>query len=398
MKYLSVSPVVPYDKIGHAGGKTYNYYQKQLAKERSIEQNIFCFSKKSDLIRCDLDFYGIKHTVALTSGSMCSNIQHLMFNVLDKIFGRLSFYSGYKKHKIMVYLKYLNLQGNFPDVIQLEWTEFVLFASAICRKYKNIKLIASEHDVSFQGAERRYLQAKGWKRKILKRKYEQLKHRELDALKLCHIVMPQSEKDKRLLVQNGIPEQKIFVLTPYYHNMSYIKREELNHDILFWGAMYRKENYEAALWFIEKVMPLLKDTDVRFVVAGNRPPKVLLDQANDRILVTGFVKDESDLFSHSMCFVSPLLLGAGIKVKVLEALSAGIPVLTNEIGIEGIPATKTIHYYHCNTAEEYAEKIISLIDNREEQERVAKEARGFVNSRFNLSEAAEDFKEMVLGL
>ena len=63
MKYLSVSPVVPYDKIGHAGGKTYNYYQKQLAKERSIEQNIFCFSKKSDLIRCDLDFYGINKSI-----------------------------------------------------------------------------------------------------------------------------------------------------------------------------------------------------------------------------------------------------------------------------------------------------------------------------------------------
>ena len=70
------------------------------------------------------------------------------------------------------------------------------------------------------------------------------------------------------------------MLTPYYHDMRNIKREKINHDILFWGAMYRAENYDAAIWFIDNVMPLLEDTDIRFIVAGNRPPEILKSRKN----------------------------------------------------------------------------------------------------------------------
>ena len=58
-----------------------------------------------------------------------------------------------------------------------------------------------------------------------------------------------------------------------------------------------------------------------------------------------------------MCLVAPLVLGAGIKVKILEALSSGIPVITNDIGIEGIPAQSGCEYIHCIKPEEYAKAI-----------------------------------------
>ena len=395
---LYISDCVPYDGIRHAGGKTLNYYVTSLVGDKNINIKIVGISNETEWKELTKK-PSIDYRPVISKGSLTKNIIRCAMDCFGIFTFRKRYdQSYYKIYHVLRGLKVLRQENYTPDVIILEWTKMVLLAQDVHNFFPKARLIASEHDVSFQGAERRYLRAKGWQRKRLKQKYEQLKRRELKALDFCNVVMPQSEKDKNLLVQNGIPEQKIFVLTPYYHNMDYIKRDELNHDVLFWGAMYRKENYQAALWFIEKVMPLLKDTDVRFVVAGNRPPKVLLDQANDRVLVTGFVKDESDLFSHSMCFVSPLLLGAGIKVKVLEALSAGIPVLTNEIGIEGIPATKSIDYYHCSTAEEYAETIIGLIDNHKEQARIAKEARKFMNGKFNLNEAAKDYKKMVLNV
>ena len=158
------------------------------------------------------------------------------------------------------------------------------------------RLIASEHDVSFLGAQRKQQRAKGFKQLLLKRDCRLLKKEELEALHYCSIVMPQNEKDKMLLVEHGIKAECIFVLTPFYHNMEYIVRSDVNYDILFWGAMYREENYQAALWFIRQVMPLLADTNIRFVVAGNRPPQELIDCQSERIIITGLVEDETSYF------------------------------------------------------------------------------------------------------
>jgi len=178
--------------------------------------------------------------------------------------------------------------------------------------------------------------------------------------------------------------------------MRNIKREKINHDILFWGAMYRAENYDAAIWFIDNVMPLLEDTDIRFIVAGNRPPEILKSRKNDRIIITGFVEDETPYFSNSLCFVSPLLTGAGIKVKIIEALSARIPVLTNSIGIEGIPAVDGESYYFCDTAEDYNKIIRNLLkhdcfDITDGQEKLLKKY-------FDLNSSFESYANMIKSL
>jgi len=130
------------------------------------------------------------------------------------------------------------------------------------------------------------------------------------------------------------------------------------------GAMGRIENGLTAIWYIEKVMPELSDTNVRFIIAGSHPSEKLRSYANERVVVTGFVDSIDEYFEKSLYFVAPLVLGAGIKVKVLEALSSGIPVLTNEIGIEGIPAQNKKHYLFCKQPEDYAEAIHKILDGQ----------------------------------
>ena len=73
----------------------------------------------------------------------------------------------------------------------------------------------------------------------------------------------------------------------------------------------------------------------------------------------------------------------GIKTKIQESMSAGVPVLTNEIGIEGIPARNGYEYFHCNTAEDYRNVILSLSSDIKKAEEVGKAAQLFIRNNFS---------------
>lgn len=164
-----------------------------------------------------------------------------------------------------------------------------------------------------------------------------------------------------------------------------------NRDIIFFGAMSRPENYLSAIWFIKNVMPLMDDLDVRFVVVGSNPPEELRRFQSKRVVITGFVKDIIPYFETSMCFVAPLVLGAGIKVKILESLSSGIPVLTNNIGIEGIHAERETVYFHCDDAQDYNTVIRKLCSRQIDTGSVAAKSKEFIKQYFNIEKSLDNY-------
>ena len=292
--------------------------------------------------------------------------------------------SNYCANEIINTLVNWKVEGFLPDCIILEWTNTVVLASRIHKIFPDAKLIASEHDVTFVGYKRKAKYFKGIKKILWKHKYLYEKKTELNALRECDLILPHNAENKEVLIKCGVNEEKIQWLVPYYSNMSGCARKSNNRDILFFGAMSRPENYLSAIWFIENVMPLLNDLDVRFVIVGSKPPEELKRFKSDRIVITGFVNDTLPYFESSMCLVAPLVLGAGIKVKILEAMSSGIPVLTNDIGIEGIPAENGSTYFHCNDAETYNKIIRQLYSGEIDTETVSIKSREFMKQLFDV--------------
>lgn len=379
MKIVWISPYAPYDTVMHAGGKNHNFFVKYMSRKKDYNIKVLTICDKEEEDKLDLDQYGIMNSVVVRKAGIIKlcNIESDL-NPFHKFGGLVSNQREYLLKQLVISNRFEIEQA---DTIILQWTESLILLPFIEKnRKKGCKIIAIEEDVTFLRYFRRY-QAKKWiQRWALKKKYQKEKREELAYLQRCNLICCLNSKDKDLLIDNGINENKIIVIPPYFDDYSNINSSNDGYDIIFYGFMQRKENESAVVWFIENVLPLL-DTRYRFIVLGGKPSEQIKNKACDRIIVTGYIKDISPYLESSLCMVVPLLLGAGIKVKILEALSAGKIVLTNDIGVEGISLTNRENYFHCNTPQEYAAVITEIHENKELADYVSKNAKKFINEK-----------------
>lgn len=388
-KILWVSHYVPYDNVPHAGGQIHNYYLKKLQAQNTYDIRLVSFFKKDELQKIDLDRYEIKNKLICLKKDFWGITRRLSkYNPFNSY---ANFTSFFVKYSVLRALKEYKEEGFLPDIIILQWTQIVLFLPEIKLLFPKSKIISIEEDVSFQKYERKRNAAQGTiQERKWQRRYEKLKSIEVDSLTKSDLVIVNNEKDAKLLLQNKELEH-IWCWCPYFQTMIDAERLKPNKDILFYGAMNREENWKSAIWFIENVFRNILDEEVRFVIVGNRPPQELKKYESDRIKVLGFVEDVTPIFQKSLCLVAPLVMGAGVKIKVIEGLSAGIPVLTNKIGIEGIPAENEKEYFHCETPNNYLEAINRLIDNRKLQTIISKNAKDFILQKYDYEKSAMAF-------
>lgn len=392
---LWISPYAPYDTVGHGGGKTHNFYVKRM-QAMGFDVTLLTLCCEQELKMLDLDQYRIKHLVEVLDGS-----DYKLYRIRNG-FSLLNPFQKYcrillpsQRDKIMKMVKEFYVSRQKPDVVILQWTMVVLLLPQIRQYFPDSKYVAIEEDVTYLSFERKYKNAKLNKpyRKYL---YNKMKRMELETLSEVDLAVVYNKKDAKLLENDGFDMDKLFVAAPYYDDFMNVQRKAVpGKDVIFWGFMKRTENEQSALWFIEKVMPLLKDTGVRFIVVGSGPSARLKRRQNKRIKIAGFVKDVSEYFAGGLCLAAPLQMGAGIKIKILEAFSAGIPVLTNSIGIEGIPARNGKEYLHCETPEEYAAEIHRLLADREAADELSRNARRFMQKNFDYYKKADELADII---
>lgn len=386
---LYIAYFAPYDTVDHAGGKVCNFYVKKFQKQEEYRMTLLTMCYQREMAGLDLDEYGIDHRlVVLDKTKMQGCVRKAVsafsyFNPWDPYSGVLLNYERYRLKKM---IKKYAKENERPDLIILQWTQIILLMPFIRNLYPNIPIVAIEEDVFFLNFYRKTeLATTHWRKKIADFQYRNLYQKELAALNEAQMIVTNNPKDAVLLEKNSVERNRVFVSSVYFENYDKIYRNSNQRDILFYGAMYREENHMSAMWFIKKVMPLLPE-EFRFVVVGSRPNKELLEQQNERIRVLGFVENIEPFFAECICLAAPLLLGAGIKVKILEAMSAGVPVLTNEIGIEGIGAEAGREYFHCQKEKEYADTIKWIAAHKEEAEKIAYRGKDYVRDNFNLEE------------
>lgn len=399
MRILWISMCAPYSGVPHAGGQTLEYYLRNFAKQTEYEITLIAKLRSGEEKHLEDMGNGVR-LIPIQNSTGLRRFWDLAISVPRKLnpfspYGNTLLQSVY--NEITRELKKLKNAGYAPDVIVLEWGQMVLFVNQVKDIFPNAKIVASEHDVMFLGLQRTAQKANGIQKYYAAMQYRNILRRELKALGRCDLIVAHNGKDKRLLLDHGVPPEKLHTIAPYYHKIE-LTRSPNRRDILFFGDMRRPENYLSAIWFIENVMPLLKDRDVRFVVLGGSPDEKLKRYSADNVVITGFVEDVVPYFSFCCCMVAPLLLGAGIKVKLLEAMYAGLPILTNDVGIEGIPAEDGKDYLHCESAPEYARQITSLLDAEVDAAALSRNAKHCIEKAFNLEKSLGDYMDRIATL
>jgi GT2 family glycosyltransferase/glycosyltransferase involved in cell wall biosynthesis len=163
-----------------------------------------------------------------------------------------------------------------------------------------------------------------------------MKTRELSLISEVDCTITHSGVERDILARE-VPEAKVAVwpLMSAFHGTG--RGFDQRRDICFLGGYGHPPNIDAVLWFLRDIFPLITAElpQLRFIVAGAHPPEEITALASDQVIVTGKVPDLRDLFDPCRVFVCPLRVGAGVKGKIVSALSYGIPIVATSIGVEG---------------------------------------------------------------
>ena len=225
------------------------------------------------------------------------------------------------------------------DVVQLEYTVLGQYAG----RFQRIPCILFEHDIYFQSIARRlpfmassverwkarweYLRALRWELRMLPL---------LDRIQVC-------SRENADYLTSFLPELAGKIDDGYRAGIDTARytfhtepREPFT--LLFLGSFRHTPNQEALAWFLDEVFPLIRSDEpcARLILVGSEMPAPELLKPRQGVEWIGFVDDIREPLARYCLFVCPILSGSGVRVKLLEAFAAGIPVVSTRLGAEGL--------------------------------------------------------------
>lgn len=225
-----------------------------------------------------------------------------------------------------------------------------------------------------------------------------LRRYEINMLNEFDLCITVSERDRYVFQKWSshrnmeIEEIPIGIDTAEYKPIEDEKKD--GKTISFCGACSYEPNVDAILYFYKEILPIIKYEipDVTFQVIGSNPPTEILNLASeDNITVTGYVDDVKTYLLKSSVFAAPLRMGGGSKVKIIQAMGSGLPVVTTPEGARGIHATPGKDLLVADNSRGFAQHVISLLQNEDLRTSISKSARECIVARYDMDVVAGNY-------
>ena len=211
------------------------------------------------------------------------------------------------------------------------------------------------------------------------------------------IAVSESQKESVLAY---MPDINIVVI-PHGINTDYFRAVYKEQDfptLLTSGGMRRLLNVREVLWFYNEVYPLIKEKipDVKLYIVGRSPTKEILRlSADESVLVTGYVKDLRPYFSRAWVVVAPLTNNFGVKVRVLQAMAMGKPVVSTSMVTSGINVSAGENIILADDPRDFAERVIELLNNEELRNRIGANARKLMEEEHSWERLTDELNKVL---
>ena len=228
--------------------------------------------------------------------------------------------------------------------------------------------------------------------------YRKFRREEIDAWSHATCCIATSALDARVIerhINRAVP------VIPNGVDLEYFRRAALGEatpaQIVFVGAMRYRPNAEGAIFFVERVFPLIRQEipEATFAIVGADPPASVRElERVPGVTVTGTVADVRPWLSVSQIVVVPLLTGGGTRLKILEAFASGRPVVSTHAGAEGIEVRDNAELLIADDPSAFARAVIQLANREELRSRLTDAAYDLVRQRYQWSSITTELRSV----
>jgi glycosyltransferase involved in cell wall biosynthesis len=165
--------------------------------------------------------------------------------------------------------------------------------------------------------------------------------------------------------------------------------------LLFVGSLDYSANVDAVKHMLREVLPRMKRTDATVQLVGSHPRRPVFREAKaaaGKVEVAGHVEDVRPYFQGCRAFVVPLRFGGGTRLKILEALAQGVPVVSTSVGCEGLDLSPGRDLLVADHPDEFAAYVDRLLEDDELCRELGQHGRATVEAHYDWSRIADEFE------
>jgi glycosyltransferase involved in cell wall biosynthesis len=300
---------------------------------------------------------------------------------------------NYTSQKVIEALDLILREQSF-DVIQIESMHLIAYAQHIRKVAPRARLILDWHNIESEILAR-YAENDGNRLRAVyaKRTSKLSRGVEDELLRLCHAHTVCSEREREALL-GRVPGTRIEVVGNGVDCNFFAQDVGAagdRRDVLFMGRMDYHANIDAAQYFVRTTWPLIhaRRPELRLLIVGANPPEAVRALASDNVVVTGTVDDVRPYYHSALASVVPLRVGGGTRLKVLEAMAAGTPVISTALGAEGLAVTHGKDILIADTSEAMSDAVVALKAGSPQWQELVVKARQLVQARYDWSVVGE---------
>lgn len=390
MKILFISPLLPYPYADHASAFTTYKTIRHLSQRHDISSISFIRSEKErEHTRHLIDHCSRVETVLLPQNSFRK------FWVRTKLLTLKPIAISHGSCREMRDKIHSMVKREKFDIVQIEFSTMGQYISEVLDSATILNL----HDLMFVKA-KKYVENLRVSRKKLEWFIDSFISRPYES-RLCakfDRVLAISQKIKEILLDYN-PALSVSVI-PTGVDIPKIKKSHTlgnGSNLIFMGAMWRPENIDAILYFQRSVLKLIRKVipAVSLTIVGGSPSEEVRRLALDPgIKVTGYVEDLLPYYLKSDVSIAPMRIAGGVQCKILDAMAAGLPVVTSSAGNEGIGARANEEVMVADNPEEFADRIIELLQNGHLRKIISKRGFDFVRLNFSWEKIIGNLEEI----